>query len=65
VANLNRRYKGSSGASAAIESLKQEIDALKQLYVQDMHNISADMQALNQKITPVDEVLPPSEVAEG
>jgi hypothetical protein len=30
-----------------------------------MQNISADMQALNQKITPVDEVLPPSEVAEG
>jgi predicted nucleic acid-binding Zn-ribbon protein len=65
VANLNRRSKGASDASAAIEALKQEIDALKQLYVQDMQNISADMQALNQKITPVDEVLPPSEVAEG
>ncbi len=65
MANLNRRYKGSSDASAAIESLKQEIDALKQLYVQDMQNISADMQALNQKITPVDEVSPPSEATEG
>jgi hypothetical protein len=40
-------------ASATIEALKQEIDALKQLYVQDMQNISADMQTLNQKITPV------------
>jgi Skp family chaperone for outer membrane proteins len=65
VANLNRRYKGSLDASSTIEALKQEIDALKQLYVQDMQNISADMQALNQKITPVDGVLPPSEVAEG
>ena len=65
MANLNRRYKGSLDASSTIEALKQEIDALKQLYVQDMQNISADMQALNQKITPVDGVLPPSEVAEG
>lgn len=53
MANLNRRSKGSSDASSAIEALKQEIDALKQLYVQDMQNISADMQTLNQKITPV------------
>ena len=65
MANLNRPSKGSSDASAAIEALKKEIDALKQLYVQDMQNISADMQALNQKLTPVDEVLPPSEAAEG
>jgi len=54
VANLNRRSKGPSDASSAIEALKQEIDALKQLYVQDMQNISADMQTLNQKITPVE-----------
>lgn len=65
MANLNRRYKGSSDASSAIEALKQEIDTLKQLYVQDMQNISADMQALNQKITPIDEVLSPPEAFEG
>jgi len=65
VANLNRRSKGSSDASATIEALKQEIDALKQLYVQDMQNISADMQALNQKITPADEVLSPEVATEG
>ncbi len=65
MANLNRRSNGVSDSASTIAALKQEIDALKQLYVQDMQNISADMQALNQKITPVDEVLPPSEVAEG
>jgi FtsZ-binding cell division protein ZapB len=65
VANLNRRSKGVSDSASTIAALKQEIDELKQLYVQDMQNISADMQALNQRITPVDEVLSPPEAFEG
>ncbi len=65
MANLNRRSKGVSDSASTIAALKQEIDELKQLYVQDMQNISADMQALNQRITPVDEVLSPPEAFEG
>ena len=65
MANLNRRSKGFLDSASTSEALKQEIDALKQLYVQDMQNISADMQALNQKITPLSEVLSPEEAFEG
>jgi membrane protein insertase Oxa1/YidC/SpoIIIJ len=36
--------------SESIAALQSELNALRELYVRDMENISADMQALSKKV---------------
>lgn len=50
MANLNRRSKAASTPSESIAALQAELAALRELYIQDMQNISADMQALSAKV---------------
>jgi membrane protein insertase Oxa1/YidC/SpoIIIJ len=52
VANLNRRSKAASTPAESISALQAELNALRELYIQDMQNISADMQALSAKVEP-------------
>jgi membrane protein insertase Oxa1/YidC/SpoIIIJ len=52
VANLNRRSKAASTPAESIAALQSELSALRELYVRDMQNISADMQALSAKVEP-------------
>jgi hypothetical protein len=52
VANLNRRSKVASTPAESIAALQAELAALRELYIQDMQNISADMQALSAKVEP-------------
>lgn len=54
MANLNRRSKAVSTPEESIQALRAELDALRELYVRDMQNISADMQALSAQVTPSD-----------
>lgn len=49
---LGRRREPSTSASAELEKVKQELEALKAQYVADMTNISADMNTLNEKVSP-------------
>lgn len=54
---LGRRRDLTGTPSSEVESLKAELAELRAAYVQDMKNISADMNNLNDKIepaTPVD-----------
>lgn len=50
MANLNRRSNAALTPSESIAALKSELNALRELYVRDMENISADMQALSKKV---------------
>lgn len=52
MANLNRRSKAASTPAESIAALQSEINTLRELYVRDMQNISADMQALSVKVEP-------------
>lgn len=52
MANLNRRSKAASTPAESIAALQSELAALRDLYIQDMQNISADMQALSAKVEP-------------
>lgn len=52
MANLNRRSKVASTPAESIAALQAELAALRELYIQDMQNISADMQALSAKVEP-------------
>lgn len=50
MANLNRRSKAPATPAESIAALQSELNALRELYVKDMQNISADMQALSAKV---------------
>lgn len=50
MANLNRRSNAALTPSESIAALQSELNALRDLYVRDMENISADMQALSKKV---------------
>ncbi len=52
MANLNRRSKVASTPNESIAALQSELQALRELYIKDMQNISADMQALSAKVEP-------------
>ena len=52
MANLNRRYKVASTPNKSIAAQQSELQALRELYIKDMQNISADMQALSAKVEP-------------
>jgi hypothetical protein len=41
-------------ASSEVDTLKKELEALKAMYVQDMANISADIQTLGNQSQPAD-----------
>ncbi|MBM4229139.1 MAG: hypothetical protein FJ184_00150 [Gammaproteobacteria bacterium] len=47
-----RRDSGASSSSSEVEELKAELESLRAAYVQDMQNISADMNNLSQKVDP-------------
>jgi hypothetical protein len=52
VTSLNRRSKATFTPADSIAALQSELNALRELYVRDMQNISADMQALSAKVEP-------------
>lgn len=54
MANLNRRSKTNSTPEESIQALRAELDALRELYIRDMQNISADMQALSSQVAPIE-----------
>jgi hypothetical protein len=57
---INRRREGSAAESAAeIAALKQQLDELRKVYLEDMANVSKDMRLLSEKIVQPD--LPPAE----
>jgi hypothetical protein len=41
-------------ATSEVETLKKELEALKAMYIQDMANISADIQTLGTQAAPTD-----------
>lgn len=50
--SINRRRTSvENGSSDEIEKLKQELKSLKELYAEDMANVSADMRNLNSQIS--------------
>ena len=53
--SINRRRLSTpaSEASAEVESLKEQLHALRQLYLRDMENVSNDMRILNDQLTQV------------
>ncbi len=52
MANLNRRSKAAPTPAESISALQIELTALRELYIRDMQNISADMQDLSAKVEP-------------
>jgi hypothetical protein len=49
--SINRRRSGgSSDSSAEVAALKEELNRLRQLYIEDMANVSNDMRTLNEQI---------------
>lgn len=53
--SINRRRFSTPAteASAEVEALKEQLSALRQLYLQDMANVSNDMRILNEQLTQV------------
>lgn len=51
--SINRRRFSTPAteASAEVEALKEQLNALRQLYLQDMANVSNDMRILNEQLT--------------
>lgn len=53
-----RRLSASADSSAEVAQLKEELENLRKLYIEDMTNVSNDMRSLNDQITQV--VSPPA-----